>query len=109
LSSTGISITIPRTREGASEATSSVVFAADDRVVELEVIEQGHDLAREDRHRIAPHVAGPVGASMPQQIEGDDPVALVGEVAGKRLVHPARQEQARQEHEAAAALTVDLV
>ena len=50
LSSTGISITIPRTRCGASEATSSVVFAPSDvppidGLVELEVVEQRDDLA----------------------------------------------------------------
>ena len=34
---------------------------------------------------------------------------LVGEVLAERLVHPAAEEQARQQHEVAAALTVDLV
>ena len=51
LSSTGISITMPRSRSGASAAASSAVLApsdvpSDDRLVDLEVVEQRDHLLR---------------------------------------------------------------
>ena len=114
LSSTGISITMPRTREGASDATSSVVFAperraADHGLVDLEVIEQRHDLAAEDRDRVAPHVAWLVGLAVPEQVERDDPVAAVREVPRERVVHAAREQQPRQQHDGPPPLSVLVV
>ena len=52
MSSTGISITIPRNRSGAREAISSAVFAPSevpiiDRLVELEVVHQPDHLLGE--------------------------------------------------------------
>ena len=44
--------------------------AADDGGVELEVVEQGGDLAGEERHRVEPQVLGPVGAAVAEQVDG---------------------------------------
>ena len=61
LSSTGISTTMPRTRSGAAPRRLSATFAPSDVPAitassTLEVVEQGHDLLGELRHRVAPHV-----------------------------------------------------
>ena len=69
LSSTGISSTIPRSRSGAAEATSSVVFAPSDvppttASSTLEVVEQRDHVAGEEAHAVAPHVRRPVRAAV---------------------------------------------
>ena len=83
--------------------------ASDDGLVELEVVEQSDDLSREDRHRVSPHVSRPVRRAVAEQIQRDHAVPVLGKRLRERLVHPARQQEPRQEDEIAAALPVDLV
>ena len=103
-SSTGISITMPRRRSGASEATSSVVLAPSEVPIttaslDLEVVEQRHDLAPELGHRVAPHVGRAVRLAVAEQVERQHAVAALGERAGERVVHVAAEQQAVQQHD----------
>ena len=52
---------------------------------------------------------GLVRLAVAEQVEGDHPVPAVGERGRERLVHAAREQQARHQHQVAAALAVDLV
>ena len=104
LSSTGISITMPRTRSGAGRRglerdVRAERGAADDRLVELEVVEQRDHLLAEVRHRVAPHVARAVRRAVAEQVERDDAVAAVGERLRQRLVHARPEQQpVQQDH-----------
>ena len=46
---------------------------------------------------------------MPEQVERDDPVAAVRQILRQRVVHAAREQQARQQHDGPPALSVLLV
>ena len=89
LSSTGISTTIPRSRSGASDAdlerrVRAERRAADDRLVDAEVVEQRDDVLGEEAHAVAPHLRRPVRAAVAEQVERDDAVAALGERARQR-------------------------
>ena len=108
LSSTGISISIPRRRSGAAAATSSETFAPSDvppitASPQIELVHEAEHLLAEERHGVAPHVARPVGIAVTQQVEGDDPVSTLGQFFGERLVHvTVEQQPVDQDHGAAA-------
>ena len=67
--------------------------AADDGGVELEVVEQGGDLAGEQRHRVEAQVLGAVGAAVAEQVDADHPVAALGQRRGQPVVHAAVHQQ----------------
>ena len=103
LSSTGISITMPRRRSGARAAASSVVLAPSDVPITTasggaQVVEQRHDLAAELGHRVAVHVHRPVRRAVPEQVERDHPMAAIGERARQLGVHPTAEQEPVQEH-----------
>ena len=84
LSSTGISIdhAAHALRRGDGRLERRVRAqrgAADDRLVDLEVVEQRHDLLAEDGHRVAPHVARAVRVAVAEQVERDHAVAALGQ------------------------------
>jgi hypothetical protein len=77
--------------------------SADDRLVDVEVVEQGDGLLAERRHRIAPHVARTIGVAVAEQVETDHPVSARGEGLGHGCLHPPRQQEAvKQDHDARA-------
>ena len=67
--------------------------AADHRRVEPEVVEQGDDLAGEQRHRVEAQVLGPVGAAVAEQVDADRAVAALGQRRPQPLVHAAVHQQ----------------
>ncbi len=83
--------------------------AADDRPLELQVIEQGHGLAGEGGHRVVPHLHGPVRGPVAERIERDDAVAPPGQLAGQRGLHLLREQQTGQEDGGAITLSVGRV
>ena len=100
LSSTGISMIIPRSRSGARAATSSVTLAPsevppDDGLLELEMVEQRHRLAGELGHRVAAHLIGAVRLAVPEEVERHHAVAVGGQVGGQRRLHLLGEEQSR--------------
>ena len=102
--STGISTMQAATRSGAITATSSDDVgaqrrAADDRLLGAEVVEQRDDLLAEGGHRVDERVGRLVGAAVAEQVEGDHVQALGGQRPGQRLLHPARHQQAVQQHD----------
>ena len=105
---------MPRSRSGASDGdlerhVRAQRRAADDRLVDLEVVEQADDLLGEEAHAVAPHVRRAVGLAVAEQVERHDAVAALGERPRQRLVHALAQQQPVQEHRHARALAVDLV
>ena len=111
LLSTGISMISPRTRSGASTATSRETLAPSDvppttACARTEVVQQRHDLLGERRHGVRVRVGGPVGAAVAEQVEGDDVQPLGGQRAGQRLVHPARHQLAVEQHHPGVAAAV---
>ena len=104
LSRTGISSSRPRTRSGASVATSrrdvgSERGPAHDGLIGAEVVEQGEHLLAERGHRVDDRVLRPVGASVAEQVEGDDVEPLGGEHPRERLAHPARHQLTVDQHD----------
>ena len=104
LSSTGISTIRPLTRSGARTATSSETLAPSDvppidGLLGPEVVEQRDDLLAERRHRVDQRVGRPVRAAVAEQVEGHHVQALRGQRPGQRLLHPARHQQAVQQHD----------
>ena len=80
MSSTGISITIPRSRSGAVAAISSAVLAPSEVPIttaslDLQVVHQRHHLLAEGLHRVAPHVARAIGFAVAEQVDRDHAVA----------------------------------
>ena len=59
-----------------------------------------------DGHRVDQRVGRPVGAAVPEQVEGHHVQPLRGHRAGERLVHPARHQQAVQQHDPVVARAV---
>ena len=87
LSSTGISMIIPRSRSGAERGhlerdVGPQRGAADDRLLELEVVEQRHRLPGERGHRVAPHLPRPIGGAVAERVERDHPVARAWPACG---------------------------
>jgi hypothetical protein len=80
--------------------------APDDRLVDLQVIEQRDDLLAEEGHRVDAHVVRALRAPVPQQVDRDDSVAALGQGARQRRLHRLRQQQAVHEHDHARALAV---
>ena len=64
----------------------------------VEVVEQRDHLLRERGHRVDERVGRPVGAAVPEQVEGDHVEALGRERPGQRLLHAARHQLAVQQH-----------
>ena len=100
LSSTGISMTMPRTRSGACDGdlerrVGAQRGAADHRLIELEVVHERQHLLAERAHRVAPHVARAVRAPVAEQVEQDDAVAAVGQRLGQRARACAPEAAAR--------------
>ena len=98
LSSTGISMTIPRRRSGAVAATSSAVLAPSEVPITTassicEVVHQRDELLAEEVHRVAPHVAWAVRFAVAEQVDGDHAVAARGERFGQRAVHLLGEQQ----------------
>ena len=93
LSSTGISITMPRSRSGASDATSSVTLAPSDvppttASSTLEVVEQRDDLlGRTTPSSSATCRGGRSDSPWPSRSSVIDAVAALGQLARQRLVH----------------------
>ena len=83
--------------------------AAHHRLVEPEMVEQCQRLAGELGHRVARHLAGPVGGPVAEEVERDDPVPVRGEIAGQRRLHLLREQQGRHQHGGAGSLAVDRV
>ena len=99
LSRTGISSTMPRSRSRRQRGhlerdVGAERGASDHGLVELEVVEEGDDVAGELAHRVAPHVARPGRRPLAERVQQDDLVPALGEVLGERGVHPRRQQQA---------------
>ena len=72
--------------------------AADDGLVDAEVVEQRDDVLGEEAHPVAPHVRRAVRAAVAEQVERDDAVAALGERARERDVHPLVEQQPVQQH-----------
>ena len=107
LSSTGISITIPRKRSGAAEAISSAVFAPSEVPITTacsmpEMVHQRDHLLAEDAHRIAPHVAWAIGFAVAEQVDRDHAVPARREIFGERAVHLLGEQQPMDEDHRAA-------
>ena len=80
LSSTGISMIMPRSRSGrdrghAQRDVGAQRGAADDGVLDVEVVEQADGLRGEQLHPVDAHVARAGGLAVAEQVEGDDAVA----------------------------------
>ena len=63
------------------------------RLLYLEVIHQPDYLLAEDGHRVLPHVPRPVRAAVAEEVDGDDAVAVRGELFGERPVHLLGEQQ----------------
>ena len=83
--------------------------AADDGLVDLEVVQQRDRLLGEALHPVGAHVARAVRAPMAQQVERDDAVAALGQRRGHRDVHALREQQPGQQDRDPRALAVDAV
>ena len=71
---------------------------ADHRRLQPEVVEQGLDLAREQRHQVEPQVLGAVGEAVAEQVDRDHQVALGGE-RRPEAVEQCRWAQAVDQHQ----------
>ena len=104
LSSTGISITMPRRRSGASEAASSAVLApsdvpSDHRLVDLEVVEQRDHLARRRcSSSSATCPAGGPSAPWPSRSSVTTRLPRVGQRLRERGVHALVEQQPVDQH-----------
>jgi hypothetical protein len=83
--------------------------AADDRRRLLEVVEQGRQLAREQRHRVEPQVLRPVRAPVAEHVDADHPVAAIGQLRPQPLEHAPVHQQPVDEHEQPLPLAVGVV
>ena len=111
LSSTGISITMPRRRSGAYAADLERRVGAQrgpehHGLLDLEVVEQRDRLLPEEGHRVALGVPRAVRAPVAEEVERDHAVAALGEAARERLVHALAEQQTVQEYDDARALAV---
>ena len=73
------------------------------------MVEQRHQLAGEERHRVEPQVLGPVGAAVAEQVDADHPVAALGQRRRQTLEHAAVHQQAVDEDQHPVALSVGVV
>jgi hypothetical protein len=102
LSSTGISTISPWTlgRLGGDleRHVGAQGGAADDGTLGPEMVEQSDDLVCERAHGVHQRVRGPVGATVPEQVERHDVHPVDGQGARQRLVHPAWHELTVEQH-----------
>jgi hypothetical protein len=83
--------------------------SAQHRLFEVEVLEERRDLVRERGHRVRPHVYGPVGASVAEQVHRDHAIAAPCHLRRQPVVHAPVHEQAVHEDEGALAVAVLVV
>ena len=111
LSRTGISTSSPRTRPGASTATSSETLAPSD-VPPMTAwsaprwSSSSTTCSAKAVHRVDQRVGGPVRAAVTEQVEGHHVQALLGERPGEGLLHPARHQLAVHQHDPLVAAAV---
>ena len=104
LSSTGISMNRPA--GGARMAGRHLERdvrpqrgAADDRPVELEVVDQRRDLVGERAHAVGAHVGGLVRGAVAEQVDGDHPQPPRRHLGRQVVVHVPVHQQPVDEHE----------
>ena len=111
LSSTGISAITPRTRSGASTATSREALAPSEVPPTTAwsmptVVQQRDDLLAEGGHGVLERVLGAVRAPVAEHVHGQHVRPGGGQVAREGLVHPARHQLPVHEHDPAVAAAV---
>ena len=80
--------------------------ASDDCLFDVQLVQEGDHLLAEGRHRVVQRILGAIRAPVAEEIEGDHVGAASGQVARKRLVHPAWHQLPVEEHDPAVAAAV---
>ena len=83
--------------------------AADHRLVDAQVVEEGDDVVGVGVHAVVRRPLGSGRQSVAGQVEEDDPVALGGQVGGQAAVHVGVHQDAVEEDEDPGPAAVDLV
>ena len=83
--------------------------AADDRLVDAEVVEQRDHVLGEEAHAVVLHLRRARRAAVAEQVERHDAVAALGQGAGEADVHALAEQQAVEQDRHPRALAVDPV
>jgi hypothetical protein len=83
--------------------------AAHDRTPDVELVEQGHHLARVGVHAVLRGMVRFVARAVPEQVEEYDAEPVRGEAAGQLPVHAGIEQQPVREDDHALAVAVYLV
>lgn len=73
--------------------------AADDGLVDAELVEERHHVTRVGVHAVDRRVAGLVRLSVPGEVEEDDLESPLGEIGGQATAELVVEEQAVDEHQ----------